>query len=223
MAAHPRRLLSWRSRPCLTPSSGCGSGNATLARLTSGTDVLTVQSGRLQLVSRSCGTAKGIWRGSATAGTGTRLSPRLTSLLFLLGEELYRQPRAVYKYWAGGYVPVALQRQVPAVLRVRLPSGSVHRHCVGHSCYATETGISSATVQVVGSVHSCFLADEVAAALVVDIGSCMFRAGFAGDHAIRAVFLMIRTLGDDFKIVSVFSAELGSSAGAFTASVYGAF
>ena len=34
--------------------------------------------------------------------TGTRVSPRLTSLLFLLDEELYRQPRAVYKYWAGG-------------------------------------------------------------------------------------------------------------------------
>ena len=39
---------------------------------------------------------------SAT-GTGTRVSPCLTSLLFLLGEVLtYRQPRAVYKYWAGG-------------------------------------------------------------------------------------------------------------------------
>ena len=25
----------------------------------------------------------------------------------------------------------------------------------------------------------------------MDIGSCMFTAGFAGDHAIRAVFLMI--------------------------------
>ena len=30
------------------------------------------------------------------------MSPRLTSLLFLLGEEQYRQPRAVYKYWVGG-------------------------------------------------------------------------------------------------------------------------
>ena len=28
------------------------------------------------------------------------MSPRLSSLLFLLGEEQYRQPRAVYKYWA---------------------------------------------------------------------------------------------------------------------------
>ena len=37
VAAHPRRLLSWRSRPCRTPSSGCSSGNATLASLTSGT------------------------------------------------------------------------------------------------------------------------------------------------------------------------------------------
>ena len=56
----------------------------------------------------------------------------------------------------------------------------------------TETGIRSAIVQVAGSVHSCFLADEVAAALTVDVDSCMFTAGFACDHAIRAVFLMIR-------------------------------
>ena len=101
MAVHPRQL-SCRSRPCRTPSTGCGSGNATLARLSSGTDELTVQSGRLQLVSRSCGTAKGMRREGSGTGTGTRVSPRLTSLLFLLGEELYRQPRAVYKYWAGG-------------------------------------------------------------------------------------------------------------------------
>ena len=98
--AHPRRLLSWRS-----PSSGCGSGNATLARLTSGTDVPTVQSGRLQLVSKSCGTAKGMRREGSATGTGTRVSPRLTSLLFLLGEEWYRQPRAVYKCWRAAYVP----------------------------------------------------------------------------------------------------------------------
>ena len=93
--AHPRRLLSWRA-----PSSGCGSGNAMLARLSSGTDVLTVQSGGLQLVSRSCGTAKGMRRERCASGTGTRVPPRLTSLLFLLSEELHRQPRAVYKYWA---------------------------------------------------------------------------------------------------------------------------
>ena len=72
---------------------------------------------------------------------------------------------------------MTMQRQVPAVLRVRHPSDFVHRQGVGHSCCATETGIRSATVQVAGSVHSCFLADEVAAALVVDIGSCMFSAG----------------------------------------------
>ena len=41
VAAHPRRLLSWRSRPCRTPSSGCSSGNAMLVRLTSGTEVLS--------------------------------------------------------------------------------------------------------------------------------------------------------------------------------------
>ena len=59
----------------------------------------------------------GVWY----TGTGSRVSPRLTSLLFLLGKELYRQPRAVYKYWAGAaYVPVSMQRQVPAFLRVGL-------------------------------------------------------------------------------------------------------
>ena len=98
------------------------------------------------------------------------------------------------------YAPVTMQRQVPAVLRVRHPSDSVHRQSVGHSCYATETGIRSATVQVAGSVHSCFLADEVAAALVVDIDSCMFRAGFACEYAIRAVLPLI---GDRPKIFGI--------------------
>ena len=39
-------------------------------------------------------------RERCTTGTGTRVPPRLTSLLFLLSEELHRQPRAVFKYWA---------------------------------------------------------------------------------------------------------------------------
>ena len=77
---------------------------------------------------------------------------------------------------------MTMQRQVPAVLRVRHPSDSVRRQSVGHSCYATETGIHSATVQGAGSVHSCFVADEVAAELVVEIGSCMFRAGLAASE-----------------------------------------
>ena len=72
----------------------------TLASLSSGTDVLTVQSGGLQRASRSCGSAKRMRRERCTTGTGTRVSPRLSSLLFLLGEEQYRRPRAVYKYWA---------------------------------------------------------------------------------------------------------------------------
>ena len=55
-------------------------------------------------------------------------------------------------------------------------------------------------MQVAGSVHSCFLADEVAAAFVVDIGSCMVRAGFAGDHAFRAVLPLV---GDRPKIFGI--------------------
>ena len=39
----------------------------------------------------------------------------------------------------------------------------------------------------------------------------------------HTIFHVKWTLGDDFMIVSVFSAELGSSAETCTASVYGAF
>ena len=68
--AHPRRRLSWR-----TPSSGCGSGRSTLARRTSGTDVLTVQSGVLQRASMLCGTAKRMrWEGFGTGTGDTRVS-----------------------------------------------------------------------------------------------------------------------------------------------------
>ena len=114
--AHPRRRLSWR-----TPSSGCGSGRSTLARRTSGTDVLTVQSGELQLVSRSWGTAKRMrWEGSGT-GTETRVSPRLTSLLFLLGEVLTASPGRYTNTGRAAYLPVTTQRHVPAVLRASWP------------------------------------------------------------------------------------------------------
>ena len=41
-------------------------------------------------------------RDGSGAGTGIRVSVRIPSLLFLLGEELYRQPRAENKFWAGG-------------------------------------------------------------------------------------------------------------------------
>ena len=48
-------LASWRSRPCRISSSGCSSGNAKLARPSTGTDALERLSGRRHLVSRSCG------------------------------------------------------------------------------------------------------------------------------------------------------------------------
>ena len=95
--AHPRRRLSWR-----TPSSGCGSRMTNLASRTTGTDALSVLSGSHRLASRWCGTPPRMRRGPATSGTRKRGSPRMTSLLCLLSEELHRQPRAVYKYWEGG-------------------------------------------------------------------------------------------------------------------------
>ena len=95
--AHPRRRLSWR-----TPSSGCGSRMTNLASRTTGTDALSVLSGSHRLASRWCGTSPRMRREGFITGTGIRVSLRLSSLLFLLGEERDRQPRAVYKYWVGG-------------------------------------------------------------------------------------------------------------------------
>ena len=79
-----------------------GSRMTTLASRTTGTDALERLPGNHRLASRWCGTAKGMRRDWSGTGTGKRVSPRLTSLLFLLGEVPYRQPRAVCKYWAGG-------------------------------------------------------------------------------------------------------------------------
>ena len=89
--------LSWR-----TPLSGCGSRMTNLASRTTGTDALSVLSGSHRLASRWCGTSPRMRRGPATSGTRKHVSPRVTSLLCLLSEELHRQPRAVYKYWVGG-------------------------------------------------------------------------------------------------------------------------
>ena len=91
-------------------------------------------------------------RERCTTGTGTRVSPRLTSLLFLLGKELYRQPRAVYKYWAGGLCSCDHAASSSSISSCST-SVSVHRQSVGHSCYASETGIRIATVQVRGAHH----------------------------------------------------------------------
>ena len=141
--AHGRRRLSWR-----IPSSGCGSRMTTLASRTTGTDALERLPGSHRLASRWCGTPPRMRRDwSGTSGTRKRVSPRMTSLLCLLSEELHRQPRAVYKYWAGG-----------------LPS-----------CYHAATCSSSS---------SSFMADMDQK----DRCSCMYKAGFAGYCAPRAVF-----------------------------------
>ena len=38
------------------------------------------------------------------------------------------------------------------------------------------------------SVHSCFMVNDVVATLIVDIGSCLFTAGFTGEDTICALF-----------------------------------
>ena len=81
------------------------------------------------------------------------MSPRLTSLVFLLGEELYRQPRAVYKYWAGG-LRSCVHAATSSSISSCSTSVSVHRQSVGHSCYASVTCIRIATVQVRGAHRS---------------------------------------------------------------------
>ena len=72
----------------------------TLASPITGTDALVYPPGLLLRASRLSGSEFAVRRESPTSGTGTRASLRLHSLLFLLSEEIHRQPRAVYKYWA---------------------------------------------------------------------------------------------------------------------------
>ena len=50
--AHPRRLLSWRSRPCRTPTSGCSSHSVAAASLFTGTDASLRLPGSRRLASR---------------------------------------------------------------------------------------------------------------------------------------------------------------------------
>ena len=162
--AHPRRLLSWRS-----PSSGCGSSERPRWP-----DLLLEQTYKQHslagssLVSRLCGTAKGMRREGSGAGTGTHVSPRLSSLFFLLGEELYGQPRAVYKYWAGG-LRSCDHAATSSSISSSSTSVSVHRQSVGHPCYASVTGIRSATVQVRGAHRSPVMDVPVTTQLIVEV------------------------------------------------------
>ena len=82
---------------------GASHGTPRWHRRTSGTDVLTVQAGWLQMVSRSCGTAKrmrsdGSWYWLRGSACHPRYSSGSSSSCWV--QELFRQPRAVYKYWA---------------------------------------------------------------------------------------------------------------------------
>ena len=95
--AHGRRRLMWRPvvRMC-----GLISTTTSRARPTTGTDVLVCPPGSLLRASRSSGSACETLRGMSTSCTRKHVPVLGSSLLFLLSEELHRQPRAVYKYWA---------------------------------------------------------------------------------------------------------------------------
>ena len=58
--------------------------------------------------------------------------------------------RTVFKYWAGG-LRSCDHAATSSSSSSSSTSVSVHRQSVGHSCYASETGIRSATVQVGGA------------------------------------------------------------------------
>ena len=80
-------LSGWNS---VTPISGP----------TSGTDAPMRLSGRHRLATEWFGSAQGMRFVGSGSGTGSPVPPVTLSLLCLLSEELHRQPRAVYKYWA---------------------------------------------------------------------------------------------------------------------------
>ena len=82
------------------PTSGLSSTTTSRARPTTGTDVLVCPPGSLLRASMSSGSASGTLRVLSTSGIRKHVPALGSSLLFLLSEELHRQPRAVYKFWA---------------------------------------------------------------------------------------------------------------------------
>ena len=70
---------------------------------------------------------------------------------------------------------------------------------------------------------------EMTSGIIHVFSTLWFDSGYmsmSGHEAFGIISYVLHvkwTLGDDFKIVSVFSAELGSTADTCTASVYGAF
>ena len=93
-------LSGWNS---LTPMAG----------FTSGTDAPMRLSGRHRLASEWSGSVQGMRLVGSGSGTGLPVSPLTLSLLFLLSEQLHRQPRAVYKYWAPCRACLSLRPFVP--------------------------------------------------------------------------------------------------------------
>ena len=90
-SAHGLRRLMWRP---VVRRSGLRTSRA---RASTGTDVLVCPPGSLLRASRSSGSGRWMRRGTSITGTRKHVSVRMSFLLFLLSEELHRQPRAVYK------------------------------------------------------------------------------------------------------------------------------
>ena len=86
MSAYPRRRLSSRMRPFRTPSRGCSSVTATLAKPATGTDAPARRSGSHLLASRWSGSARGLRREGSGTGTGAPVSVHMNSLLCLLSD-----------------------------------------------------------------------------------------------------------------------------------------
>ena len=64
------------------------------------------------------------------------------------------------------------------------------RSCVSLQSLSRISRISNAKMDsgIFLSVHSCFMVNGVVATLIVDIGSCVFTAGFTGEDTICALF-----------------------------------
>ena len=71
-----------------------------MARPTFGTGALVLRSGSRRRAPVSSGLARRVLEGRPGTGTRKHVPVHMTSLFFLLSEELHSLPRAVYKFWA---------------------------------------------------------------------------------------------------------------------------
>ena len=166
--------------------SGLSSTTTSRARPSTGTDVLVCPPGSLLRASRSSGSGRWTRRETTITGTGKHVPVHMSLLLFLLGEVLTASPGRYTNTGRAAYLPVTMQRHVPAVLRASWPTWT--RRTVAVVCTRRVLLVTYAPRAVFTSlVGRPRMLGILAGTDLKYSCSGMYKAGFSGVSALRAV------------------------------------